>query len=76
MIVIDQFDKRLYLAPLCNPFLSHSSGDFARITFDSSNKGMAKRVSFVSLVIGFEDDCFAACVTTSGHESDFAWFQD
>jgi hypothetical protein len=74
MIVIHHLDKWLYFASLGNAFLAHSGGDFSRVALDPSDEGVAEGVHFGAVVVGFEDDGFAAGVAASGDECDFAGF--
>jgi hypothetical protein len=74
MIVIHHLDKWLYFTSLCNPFLSHSSGDFAGVALDSSDEGVAEGMDFGAVVIWFEDHGFAAGVAASSDECDFTGF--
>jgi hypothetical protein len=76
MIVIDHLDERLYFASLGDTFLAHSRGDFARVTLDASDQGVAEGMHLCAVVVGLEDHGLAARIATSGDECDFARFQD
>lgn len=76
MIVIDHLDERLYFASLGDTFLAHSRGDFAGVTLDASDQGVAEGMHLCAVVVGLEDHGLAAGIATSGDECDFARFQD
>ena len=76
MIVIDQFYEWFYFATLSNSLLAHSCCDLAWVTFDSSDESVTEGMRFGTIVKGFEDDGFSACVSSSSDERYFTWFQD
>ncbi len=76
VIIVYEFYERLYFTSFRNSLLSHSCGDFARITLDSGYESMTKGMAFGTVVKGFKNDCFSASVTTASDEGDLAGFQD
>ena len=76
MIVIDQFDERLYFASFGDSLLSHPSSDLAWVSLNACDESMAKGKGFGAFVKGFEDDGFASCVATTGDKRNLAGFQD
>ena len=76
MVIIDEFDEWFYFWSFRDSLLSHSGGDFKRVTVDSGNESMSKGMAFCSFVEGLEDDCLSASVTTAGDEGDLTGFQD
>ena len=64
MVIVDGFDKWLYLRPLILSFLRHAARDLGGIAFNACNESVGKWVRFRAGVEGLYDDNLSGSIVS------------